>query len=112
MYWLFGKFPFALNAKTNLYEQPEAASHYLAKLAQLNGKAFTAAPLSRDYTLSEKMTLSAGKNNMAELVKAGADDAKLSTAVFDGLLHELAESKTYFPLYYSLFMRYCLLTLR
>ncbi|GAA5982282.1 hypothetical protein JCM10908_004813 [Rhodotorula pacifica] len=84
---------FAYSSERALFEQPVLAAELLQRFSSANKAAFKSLKTSRSHSLGDK-TISSGKT-LEDLAKAGLGDEKVTTAVLEAVLDELAAQKQY-----------------
>ncbi|KWU43039.1 peroxisomal protein [Rhodotorula sp. JG-1b] len=82
---------FTYSSERALFEQPGLAADLLQRFSSANKAAFKSLKTSRARVFGEK-EIASGKS-LEELAKAGMNDDKLTTAVFEAVMEELAEQK-------------------
>lgn len=84
---------FTYSSERALFEQPTLAADLLQRFSSANKAAFKSLKTSRVHLFGEK-EIASGKS-LDELAKAGTGDEKITTAVFEAVMEELAEQKEY-----------------
>lgn len=93
--WLNGGHPFALNAVTGLYDQPEATQELLNFLQHFHqSSVLNDMKLGTKHRLPDGTTLDAG-TSFANLLQSGIKSKGNATAAFAALLDELAACRSH-----------------